>query len=129
MKKEYFIIRWVNCGNGGTDIIGVTDDEEFAKTVCSEQPVFRKYEKVKFLERDLTTKIKEIAETYHDREVMTSMSGGDNKCECCGKTTITRTCIEHDSQDYSKDLWVCGDCYTAIATYWKENHPKKICPV
>jgi hypothetical protein len=74
-------------------------------------------------------KIKQIAETYHDRLVMTGMSGGDNKCECCGKKTVTRTCIEHDSQDFSKDLWVCADCYAAIATYWKEHRPKKIAPI
>lgn len=129
MEKEYFVIRWVNCSNGGTDIIGITDDEEYAKTVCSEQPVFRKYEKVRLLKRDLKEIIKGIAETYHDRMVMTGMSGGNNKCECCGETVVTRTCIEHDSQDYSKDLWVCSDCYIAIATYWKEHRPKKIAPI
>lgn len=129
MEKEYFVVRWVNCSNGGTDIIGITDDEEYAKTVCKRQPVFRSYEKVIFLKEDLSAKIKEIAETYHDRVVMTGMCGGDNKCECCGKKTVTRTCIEHDSGDVSKDLWICPDCYVAIVTYWKENSPKKICPI
>jgi hypothetical protein len=129
MEKEYFVVRWVNCSNGGTDIIGITDDEETAKSVCKIQPLFRTYEKVSFLERDLTEIIKEIAETYHDREVMTGMSGGDNKCECCGKKVVTRTCIEHDSQDYSKDLWICSDCYCAIVKYWQENRPKKIAPM
>jgi hypothetical protein len=129
MEKEYFLIRWVNCSNGGTDIIGVTDDEEFAKSVCSEQPVFRKYERVKFLVKDLKDKIKEIAETYHDRLVMASMSGTNNNCQCCGKPTPTTTCIEHDSQDFTKDLWVCSDCYCAVVKYWQENRPKKIAPI
>jgi hypothetical protein len=93
MEKEYFLLR--RFGNGGTDIIGITDDEEFAK---SQVGVFCNYEKVKFLEKDMTPRIKEIAETHHDRVVMTGMSGGNNKCECCGKTVVTRTCIEHDSQ-------------------------------
>jgi len=89
MEKEYFVLRRAHCGTldlktgkMDTDIIGITDDEEFAK---SQQSVFCYYEKVKFLEKDLiTSKIKEIAETYHDRLVMAGMSGGDNKCECCG---------------------------------------------
>jgi len=133
MEKEYFVLRRAHCGTLNletgkmdTDIIGITDDEEFAKSQVS---VFCYYEKVRFLERDLTLKIKEIAETYHDRLVMTGMSGGDNKCECCGKKVITRTCIEHDTQDYSKDLWVCVDCYCAIMKYWKEHKPKKIAPI
>jgi len=129
MKKEYFLIRWVSCSTGDTDIIGVTDDEECAKAVCKLQPLFRKYEKVKFLERDLKDVIKEIAETYHDRVVMTGMSGGNNKCECCGNTVVTRTCIEHDSLDFSKDLWICADCYCDIAGYWQKNLPKKIAPI
>jgi hypothetical protein len=133
MEKEYFVLRRANCGTLNletgkmdTDIIGITDDEEFAKSQVS---VFCYYEKVKFLERDLTTKIKEIAETYHDREVMCGMSGGNNRCECCGKIVVTRTCIEHDSKDFSKDLWICSDCYCDIAKYWKEHRPKKIAPV
>ena len=31
--KKYYLIRWVNCSNGITDIIGITDDEELAKTI------------------------------------------------------------------------------------------------
>jgi uncharacterized protein with PIN domain len=73
--------------------------------------------------------IKELAETYHDREVMAMTTMTGQKCGCCNKSALTTVCIEHDSQDYSKDKHVCPDCYTAIATYWKENHPKKICPI
>ena len=129
MEKEFFVIRWVNCSNGGTDIIGITDDEEFAKSVCNEQPLFRTYEKVKFLKRNIKELVKEIAETYHDREVMSSQAGLERKCDCCGTLIYSTVCIEHDSQDYSKDKWVCPNCYVEISIYWKENHPKKICPV
>ena len=76
-----------------------------------------------------TKQIKELAESYHDREVMAMTSGGKQTCECCGNPTITTVCIEHDTQDISKDKHVCPDCYVKIATYWKEKHPKKICPV
>jgi hypothetical protein len=73
--------------------------------------------------------IKKLAENYHDREVMSMTSATDQSCDGCGRTTITTVCIEHDSQDYSKDKHVCPDCYVKIANYWKEFHPKKICPV
>jgi hypothetical protein len=128
MEKEYFVLLRANCSNGvDNGVIGITDDEEFAKSKVS---VFCFYQKVKFLERDLTPIIKELAETYHDREVMSMISDyGERKCDCCGKIVVTRTCIEHDSQDYSKDKHVCGNCYAAIATYWKEHLPKKICPI
>lgn len=129
MEKEYFVIRWVSCSNGGTDIIGITDDEEFAKSVCNEQLLFRTYEKVKFLKRDITSIVKELAETYHDREVVAYTYADNQKCDCCGKIVTARICIEHDSQDYSKDKLICSDCYVAIATYWKVNHPKKVCPI
>jgi hypothetical protein len=74
-------------------------------------------------------RIKEFAETYHDREVMAMTTMTGQKCKCCEKLVLTTTSIEHDSQDRSKDKQVCGDCYVAIATYWKEHTPKKICPV
>jgi hypothetical protein len=70
-------------------------------------------------------KIKEIAETYHDRNVLASTYGIEKKCDCCEKMVLTTICIEHDSQDYSKDMGVCDDCYIAIVNYWKENCPKK----
>jgi len=125
-EKEYFVIYRANCSAGGSDVIGITDDEELAKSM---QGVFCGYEKVKFLKKDISTKIEELAKTYHDRVVMTGMSGGENKCDCCGKKVITRTCIEHDSGDFSKDLWICGDCYCEIVKYWEKNLPKKIMPV
>jgi hypothetical protein len=132
-EKEYFVIRRYHCGTldlktgvMDTDIIGITDDEEYAKSL---QSVFCGYEKVKFLERDLTEIVKKIAETYHDREVMSARSAGSEPCNCCGKPSITLLCVEHDSQDYSKDKWICNDCYIAVAIYWKEHTPKKICPI
>lgn len=126
-EKEYFVVLRANCSNGvDNGIIGITDDETFAKSM---QSVFCTYQKVKFLKRDLTEIVKELAESYHDRVVMSAMSVGNEPCDCCEKPAVTLYCIEHDSQDYSKDKWVCGDCYTAIATYWKEHHPKKICPI
>ena len=130
-EKEYFLIRRVGAmavgpGIVNPDIVGITDDEEYAK---SRMDIFTKYDKVRFLTRDLTEIVKEIAETYHDRVVFSGMSGGENICGCCKKEVFSLVCIEHDSQDYSKDLWICHDCYTKIATYWKEHHPKKICPI
>jgi hypothetical protein len=133
MEKEYFVLRRAHCGTFNmktgkmdSDIIGITDDEEFAKSQVS---VFCYYEKVRFINRELSNEIKEIAETYHDREVMSCQSGLEKKCDCCDKKTAHSVCIEHDSQDYSKDKWVCPDCYVRIATYWKEHAPKKICPI
>lgn len=126
-EKEYFVVLRANCSNGvDNGIIGITDDEAFAKSM---QSVFCTYQKVKFLKRDLTEIVKELAESYHDRVVMSAMSVGNEPCDCCEKPAATLYCIEHDSQDYSKDKWVCGDCYTAIATYWKEHRPKKIAPI
>lgn len=129
METEYFVLRRVNCSNGGTDIIGITDDEEFAKFYCNEQPLFCSYEKVKFLERDTKEKIKELAENYHDRFVMSMVTGSNKNCECCGKETKTLICIEKDDKDYSKDVWLCDKCYAAIVVYWKEHSPKKIFPI
>ena len=75
------------------------------------------------------TKISEIASNYHDREVMTSRHDYDSECPCCGQMVSDLTSVEHDSCDYSKDLWVCGDCYFDIYKWWRSNKPKKICPV
>jgi len=73
--------------------------------------------------------IKEVAEQYHDRLVMSMITMSGKNCDCCDKPEHTRICIEHDSQDYSKDMWICPDCYAKIVKYWKENHPKKIAPI
>ena len=127
-EKEYFVIRRVGCGAGqNTDIIGITDDEEYAK---SRVDVFTAYEKVKFIVKNLDHIVKRIAENYHDREVMSIRSSLDQEvCDCCKKHSITLVCVENDNRDFSKDKWVCSDCYNLIATYWKNNHPKKICPI
>ena len=71
-------------------------------------------------------KIKEIAETHHDRLCMSVLSGIKQTCGCCEYETITTTVVEHDSRDYSKDLRVCNDCYSTIMKYWKANSPRKI---
>jgi len=73
--------------------------------------------------------IREIAKTYHDRDICAMMSGGELECPICGKTVTSLVCIEHDSQDYSKDLNICLDCYSELHRLWLENTPKKICPV
>lgn len=44
--KKIYLIRQVNCCAGGTDIIGLTDDIEIAKSM---QSVFCSYEEVKYL--------------------------------------------------------------------------------
>lgn len=49
--KKYYLIRWVNCSNGITDIIGITDNEYLAKQTCRVQPLFRKYGEVRLLEK------------------------------------------------------------------------------
>jgi hypothetical protein len=48
VSKRYFIIRRYNCGTSAdtTDIIGLTTDEEYAK---SRQSVFCDYEEVKMI--------------------------------------------------------------------------------
>lgn len=48
VSKRYFIIRRYNCGTSAdtTDILGLTTDEEYAK---SRQSVFCGYEEVKLI--------------------------------------------------------------------------------
>src|SRR5690606_15885987 len=117
MKEvEYFIVRRVNCGTFNpetgrmdTDIIGITDDEDYAKSMVD---VFTTYEKVKFIKKDLSHIVKRIAENHHDREVMSIRSSLDQEvCDCCKKHSISLIGVEHDSRDFSKDKWVCNDCY------------------
>jgi len=127
--KRYFLVKTVNSSATGVNPIwGITDNEEFAKAL---QDVFVGYEEVKML--DIThwrkAKVKEIAEHYHDRVCGSMLTAAGQKCKCCGQVVRTTTSIEHDSQDYSKDLGVCTDCYTEIVNFWKENKPGKICPV
>jgi len=73
--------------------------------------------------------IQETAKNYHDRTVQSGTIAGGQVCGCCGKDTIRTISIEHDSQDYSKDLSVCTDCCAEIYKIWKEETPKKICPI
>jgi hypothetical protein len=73
--------------------------------------------------------IKEIAKTYHERDICCGMSGGEQLCPTCGRKVYTKYSIEHDSRDFSKDLSICMDCYDELHKLWKENSPRKICPV
>jgi hypothetical protein len=86
-------------------------------------------EYISHCDTELKNKVKEIAESYHDRLVFSGSSGFSQKCGCCGETVGTTVSIEHDGRDFSKDLRVCGTCYTLIATYWRDNKPNKIPPI
>jgi hypothetical protein len=48
-EQKYFLLRRVNCSNGGSDIIGITTDEEYAK---SQQSVFCSYEELQILKAE-----------------------------------------------------------------------------
>jgi hypothetical protein len=74
-------------------------------------------------------KVKSIAETYHDRVCMSMLTMENQVCKCCGSVVRVTTSIEHDSQDHSKDLSVCTNCYEHIVNYWKMNRPGKIAPI
>jgi len=71
----------------------------------------------------------EISKEYHDRIVGGGIFGLKQKCKCCNKEVESRYCIEHDSMNFKKDLWICLECYTEIHKLWLINTPKKICPV
>ncbi len=74
-------------------------------------------------------KVEQIAKTYHDRLCMSSLTMEGQICKCCESIVLTTTSIEHDSQDYSKDLNVCANCYSHIAKWWQNNKPRKITPI
>jgi hypothetical protein len=74
-------------------------------------------------------KVEQIAQIYHDRLCMSELTMEGQVCGCCESVVLTTTSIEHDSQDYSKDLNVCANCYSHIATWWKNNKPRKIAPI
>lgn len=124
-QKRYFLVRSVNAfASGANPIWGITDNEEYAKSV---QDVFTDYEEVKMI--DLADwrkqKVKEIAPLYHDRICMSILSGFGQKCKCCGKIVSQTMSIEHETQDYSKDLSICIECYTEIVKFWKGDIIKK----
>jgi len=127
-EKRYFLIKNVNCSAGVNPIWGITDNEEYAKSV---RGVFCDYEEVKFinLKEWRISKINEIAPHYHDRLCMSMLKMSGQKCKCCGQEVLTTTSIEHDSQDFSKDLSICFDCYTEIVNWWKKNKPGKIAAI
>jgi RNase P subunit RPR2 len=74
-------------------------------------------------------KVEQIAQKYHDRLCMSGLTMEGQVCKCCESVVLTTTSIEHDSQDYSKDLNVCSNCYSHIVTWWKNNKPRKIAPI
>lgn len=74
-------------------------------------------------------KVEQIAQTYHDRLCISNLTMEGQICKCCESIVITTTSIEHDSKDYSKDLSICSNCYSHIATWWKNNKPRKIAPI
>ena len=80
----------------------------------------------------LAKKNHNIASNYHERIpnaiIGSYMVSGPPKERCpnCGNITISKTCVEHDSQDKSKDLWICLDCYSAVCSLWKKYYPKKM---
>lgn len=74
-------------------------------------------------------KIKKIASSYHDREVLSGLLMKGQICDCCKKNVSSTISIEHDSRDYSKDLNVCDSCYDDLLNYWKNNKPNKISPI
>jgi hypothetical protein len=80
--------------------------------------------------KKLDEKIIEIGNAYHGRMCSPTISGmnRDRVCGCCEGLTRTQTGIEHDSQDHSKDLWVCIDCMSDLYKYWQNNEPRKIPP-
>ena len=80
------------------------------------------------LKEKFLKKVEQIAQTYHDRPCMSGLTMEGQVCKCCESVVLTTTSIEHDSQDYSKDLNVCANCYSHIATWWKNNRPRKIAP-
>lgn len=77
----------------------------------------------------MTGKLIQISKTYHERVVMSGMVGDKQACEICYKGTWSTYSIEHDSQDHSKDMNICIDCYDALLALWRECYPGKICPV
>lgn len=128
IEKKYFLVKQVNCGCTGVNPIrGFTDNEEYAKSM---QGVFCDYEEIKFLDISQwrKEKVKEIAQNYHERDICATLSMLGQKCQCCEQIVLTTKSIEHDSQDHSKDLNICTDCYVEIVNYWKDHKPGKICP-
>lgn len=77
----------------------------------------------------IVERIKELGETYHDRLVGSNLVMSGQVCDCCKKETMSTWGIEHDSQDHSKDLGLCDDCFMEILKYWVEFRPRKIAPI
>ena len=77
------------------------------------------------------TSIEGIASRYHDRECGSMLGGANLVCPICMDSCPSLIGIEADGLpvDHSKDLNICFPCYTKIHNYWKENKPKKICPI
>lgn len=102
------------------------DSRNYNKCLAYKDPVLKKIEEDS---NNYKRKIQSIANNYHDRLCM-SVSVIDNQiCKCCSNIVTHIVSIEHDSQDHSKDLGVCSNCYSHIVDYWKKNKPGKIAPI
>ncbi len=73
--------------------------------------------------------IKNTAEKYHDRMVLSLTHIHGQLCDVCNSKCGYTVCIEHDSMDFSKDKRVCAKCYEQIKKYWLNNKPGKISPI
>jgi predicted metal-binding protein len=73
-------------------------------------------------------KLEKIASTYHDKDIFAGVTVSRD-CPICEKHILNSVCIESDILDYSKDLYICTECYMKLHMIWKDKTPKKICPV
>ena len=110
MATKYFLIFSPNSSAG---IIGITDNEEFAK---SWQSVFVGYEEIKFLDPAnwRSDRVRTILSEYHERDCGSMVCGMNKTCPCCGASVLTTISVEHNSMDFKKDLHVCIDCYSEM---------------
>jgi hypothetical protein len=83
-------------------------------------------------EGSLKKRLEKIASTYHDRAVLSQISGffSDKKFKCplCFNDASTLTSIEPDDKN-NKYLSICTDCYMETHNIWKAKTPNKICPI
>ena len=112
-------------------IYRIIDDCNYmtGKQIKQEKELMDGTEEIYLPVSDKETKVEQIAQNYHDRPCMSGLTMDGQVCKCCENVVRTTTSIEHDSQDHSKDLKVCTDCYIDIATWWKNNKPGKIAPL
>jgi hypothetical protein len=110
METKYFLIF---SPNSSADIIGITDNEEFAKSF---KGVFVGYTEVKFLDptKWRSDRVLTILSEYHERDCGSMVGGMSQICSCCGASVLTTISVEYNSMDFKKDLHVCIDCYSEL---------------